>query len=205
MTAAVIKKKKQVVWYIARFKQRYEYRDDKSKKGGLQYTRAFVTAGPDIESRHFLDQLDDIKECKNWLEMTGALDELIRKAANDVLMYRGYLLHKRQPADTEIIARWLGVTKAKCQKILEGLEKFGFIVSVPFPDFPENSGNSQKNLEKPTKKKTNKKQREKKRIKRNPKTNPNPKKKRSVRKISLTARKSKQSQRPERNPKHKLI
>jgi hypothetical protein len=123
------------VWRIARFKERYEYRDDKDKKGVLQYTRDFVSAGADAESRHFIDQLAELKEFPNWRTHEGSFVELKRRSADDVYGYRGYLLHKHQPADTSRIARWLGCSVGECQETLNILAEVGLIELVDVPDF----------------------------------------------------------------------
>ena len=62
--AKTAERNEQMCWCISRFALRYEYRDDKDKKGVLQYTRQYVAAGADPESRHFMDQLDELKEKK---------------------------------------------------------------------------------------------------------------------------------------------
>jgi len=150
-------KTEQMVWRIARFKERCEYRDDQEKKGVLQYTKAFVAAGSDVESRHFMDQLDDLKEdYKNWRQLEGTLNELIRRSANDVCTFRGWLLHQHQPADVERIARWLRCDETEALADLKDLEKAGFIEQVPLAnkimgirEFPENSREPGKNLENP--------------------------------------------------------
>lgn len=151
----------QMVWRIARFKERCEYRDDQDKKGVLQYTKAFVAAGSDVESRHFMDQLDDLKEQfpKHWRSLEGSLNELVRRSANDVCTFRGWLLHQHQPADIERIARWFRCSVDECLSDLKDLEAAGFIVKVPLSEFnnamgiptekPADSGNFQKNLENP--------------------------------------------------------
>jgi len=123
------------VWRIARFKERYEYRDDKDKKGVLQYTRDFVSAGADAESRHFIDQLAELKEHKNWRAHEGSFVELKRRSADDVYGFRGYLLHKHQPADTSRIARWLDCSEAECKETLDVLAEVGLIELVDVPDF----------------------------------------------------------------------
>jgi hypothetical protein len=129
-------KDEQKVWRIARFKERCEYRDDQDKKGVLQYTKAFVAAGSDVESRHFMDQLDDLKEeFKNWRQLEGTLNELIRRAANDVCTFRGWLLHQHRPADVARIARWLRCDEKECLNDLHDLETAGFIEQVPLAEF----------------------------------------------------------------------
>lgn len=149
----------QMVFRIARFKERCEYRDDQDKKGVLQYTKAFVAAGSDVESRHFMDQLDDLKEefPKKWRTLEGTLNELVRRSANDVHSFRGWLLHQHQPADVERIARWLRCDVDECRADLNDLMTAGFIEEIPLSEFnksmgiqtqkPADSGNFQKNLE----------------------------------------------------------
>jgi hypothetical protein len=153
----------QIVWRIARFKERCEYRDDQDKKGVLQYTKAFVAAGSDVESRHFMDQLDDLKEdFKHWRRLEGTLNELVRRSANDVCKFRGWLLHQHQPADVDRIARWLRCDAEECLSDLKDLTTAGFIESVPLTEynrmmgitgaaaeFPEKPADSGKNLENP--------------------------------------------------------
>jgi hypothetical protein len=124
------------VWCVSRFGERYEYRDDKGKKGTLQYTRAYVTAGADAESRHFMDQLEELKEKKNWRTLEGTLNELIRRAANDIYQYRsrGCLLHQHRPAGIDRIARWLKIDQKTCRQELAALQSVGLIELITLPE-----------------------------------------------------------------------
>lgn len=147
----------QMVWVVSRFAKRYEYRDDKGKKGSLQYTRAYVSASSDVESRHFMDQLEELKEKRNWRTLEGTLNELIRRAANDVYEFRGFLLHQHRPADINRIARWLKTDEKTCRQELEALQSVELIEFVPwaeitaenFPPPPEISAGAEKNQGKP--------------------------------------------------------
>ena len=164
--AKTAERNEQMCWCISRFALRYEYRDDKDKKGVLQYTRQYVAAGADPESRHFMDQLDELKEKKNWLHLEGTLNELIRRAANDVYNFRGLLMHQHRPADISRIARWLRTDEKNAKKDLAALQDCGLIEYVPLdeklgekntsnppplPEIPENSGKGGK---KPANRKT---------------------------------------------------
>ena len=150
--------KTKLVWCIARFKQRYEYRDDRDKKGSLTYCRLYVSVGKDPESRHFMDQLEELKAKPNWRLLEAGFNELIRRAANDAEEFRGYLLHQRQPADASRIAVWLKTDRASCIKELAALEQIKLIERVPLPEFsggfPEIPGKTKK---KPAKRKRKKK------------------------------------------------
>ena len=146
---AVKKTRVRKVWYIARFKERYEYRDDKHKQGSLEYTKSFVNANRDPESRHFIDQIEELKEKETWLRLEGIFNELMRRAADDTYQYRGYLLHQHKPADAARIAVWLRCDVKICQRDLADLESVGLIEQVPLPDFPENTCHFFKNSENP--------------------------------------------------------
>lgn len=147
----------EMCWCITRFGDRYEYRNDGTTMGVLQYTKAFVAAGRDPESRHFLDQIDELKEKKNWRTLEGTLNELIRRSANDVYNYRGYLLHQHKPADIDRISRWLNTNAKACRQELAALQSVGLIELLPLaqvtfesenpaavksPEIPGNPGKS---------------------------------------------------------------
>ncbi len=126
------------VWYIYRFKERYELRDDVrfSRKSPLLFTKDFVGSGTDDESIGFAQQMNILKMRPNRLQLRGAFGELKEIAANRSHIYRGYLLdEKLEPASDKKLALLLGLKVDDAKELLSELEEIGLLERVDVPDF----------------------------------------------------------------------
>ena len=146
------------IWYISRFRQRYELADNVrfDRKSPLKYTKDFVGSGSDNESCTYWRQLMALRSKQNWLMLRGAFAELKNIAGNVSKAYRGYLLNKDfEPATEKEIGRWLGVDEKRAKQILTELEDVGLLERVNLPKF--DTGDDEKKKKKSSKKKTTKK------------------------------------------------
>jgi hypothetical protein len=147
-----IKKEKTVkVYHIVRYFDRYEINEkiNRPKKKPHAFWKAYVSP-EDNESANYFKQIAILKTKPKWLELKGALDELITLASGFSRCYRGYLLDEKfEAASSKKIAQWLGYEPKAMTAILATLEDVGFIERVPLPDFDtsvdedlsENAGN----------------------------------------------------------------
>jgi predicted metal-dependent hydrolase len=183
------------VYYISRFRQRYELPDDVrlDRRGPLIYTKDFVGGGNDDESCAHWRQLIALRSKRNWLVLRGAFSELKNVAGNMSKEYRGYLLDSNfKPASVKEIGRWLGVSEKKAHIIIKELKDVGLIEYVGMPSFngspkkprrararPRKSGKRRSPLKRKTKIKANgkgntKKKNKKRQIKDKPQKRPTP-------------------------------
>lgn len=133
-----IKKEKTVkVYHIVRYFDRYEINEkiNRPKKKPHAFWKAYVSP-EDNESANYFKQIAILKTKPKWLELKGALDELITLASGFSRCYRGYLLDEKfEAASSKKIAQWLGYEPKAMTAILSILEEVGFIERVPLPDF----------------------------------------------------------------------
>lgn len=138
------------VWYISRFRQRYELPDDVrlDRKSPLIYTKDFVGGGSDDESCGHWRQMMALRSRRNWLALRGAFAELKNVAGNMSSEYRGYLLGSNfEPASVKEIGRWLGVGEKKAESIINELRDVGLLERVTCPLFngsPEAPGRARR-------------------------------------------------------------
>lgn len=155
MTAVKKKSKNKAskVWYVSRFRQRYELSEDVryDRKSPLLYTKDFVGSGSDDESCAYWRQLMALRSKPNWLILRGAFAELKNMAGNTSKTYRGYLLNSNfEPASEKEIGRWVGVDEKQAAQIIADLEDVGLLERVDLPDF-DGDGDEQKKPKKKNK------------------------------------------------------
>lgn len=132
----VKKQSAQKIWHIYRFKDRYELYEDSFRKKPLKYTKDFVGTGQDDESISHFKQIEAVMSQPDGLIARGLFSEILNRAANQSICYRGYLLDdKYQPAGNQAIGQWVRQDAKTIKKLLRILEKGGLIERVPLPKF----------------------------------------------------------------------
>ena len=132
----VKKQSAQKIWHIYRFKDRYELYEDSFRKKPLKYTKDFVGSGQDDESISHFKQIEAVMSQPDGLIARGLFSEILNRAANQSICYRGYLLDdKYRPAGNQAIGHWVRQDAKTIKKLLRILEKGGLIERVPLPKF----------------------------------------------------------------------
>ena len=160
--------KKNKVWHIYRFKERYELPDDKKilRKSGLLFTRDFVGTGAGDEAVGYANQFAMLcnGDGLDTALMNGLYRLLVKMAASHSYYRRGYLLGPDGSALTAAeLGAMLNIPGRKMFSLLNRFKRVQLLEYVTLPDFDElenpsdtGSGSGRKKGKKTTRKKAKK-------------------------------------------------